>query len=314
MRVARLKMRGEGCYYHLMNRVAGTAKDRPFGEREKAKLVKLIKDLSRLYTLEVISYACLSNHVHIILFAPGQAPTTETVARRYEAFYNGKRKLHATDPLAEELAPRLHDISWFMRDLQQRFTVWFNRTRPVKRRGGLWADRFKSVILEGQTALWNAVKYIELNAVRAGMVEDPADYRYCSWGEWCGSGRHPFARYMLKHMRRSLGDRAANWTLDELQAELRGQIARTLAMDDELDGEEVQAAYEEGKTKPPLSLRADRRLRYWTDGLIIGSRDFVREVGSQIFGHERAKRKRFTKAESPEGDALYSYRKLQTDL
>jgi hypothetical protein len=41
-----------------------------------------------------------------------------------------------------------------MKDFQQQYTNWFNRTRPRGRRGRLWADRFKSVILESGRAVW----------------------------------------------------------------------------------------------------------------------------------------------------------------
>ena len=89
-----------------------------------------------------------------------------------------------------------------MKDLQQRFTQWYSNNRD--RRGTVWADRFKSVLLEGEagnSAVWNCIKYIELNAVRAGMVEDPVDYRYCSWDVW--SGRGLFIREASSRMRTS---------------------------------------------------------------------------------------------------------------
>ena len=49
---------------------------------------------------------------------------------------------------------RLRDVSWFQRLVQQRFTTWYNRTRPARRRGPLWADRFKNTLLETGEALW----------------------------------------------------------------------------------------------------------------------------------------------------------------
>jgi putative transposase len=81
----------------------------------------------------------------------------------------------------EQVRARLRDISYFMKDLQQRFTQWYSNNRD--RRGTVWADRFKRVLLEGEagnSAVWNCIKYIERNAVRAGIVNDPAAYRYCS--------------------------------------------------------------------------------------------------------------------------------------
>jgi hypothetical protein len=76
---------------------------------------------------------------------------------------------------------RMHDLSWFMKSLLERFTKWFNGRHS--RSGTLWEDRFKSVIVESGAA------YIDLNPVRAGMVDDPADYRWSGYGEAVGGGK-----------------------------------------------------------------------------------------------------------------------------
>jgi hypothetical protein len=55
MRVARRKMRGYGCYYHLYNRVTGMKSYMPFGNEEKEYAFNLINDLSRYFLLEIIS-------------------------------------------------------------------------------------------------------------------------------------------------------------------------------------------------------------------------------------------------------------------
>jgi len=81
---------------------------------------------------------------------------------------------------------RMHDLSEFMKGLLQRFTSWFNRMNG--RKGTLWEDRFKSVIVEDGTASRTMAAYIDLNPVRAGMVDDPADYRWSSYGEAAAGG------------------------------------------------------------------------------------------------------------------------------
>ncbi len=75
-----------------------------------------------------------------------------------------------------KIAEQLTDISFFMRQIYQKFTYYINRTH--NRRGILWAERFKSSIIEGENALWSCVKYIELNPLRAKMISEPADYRF----------------------------------------------------------------------------------------------------------------------------------------
>ena len=81
---------------------------------------------------------------------------------------------------------RMHDLGEFMKGLLQRFTQWFNRAHS--RTGRLWEDRFKSVIVEDGVAAKTVSAYIDLNPVRAGMVTDPADYRWSSYGEAIGGG------------------------------------------------------------------------------------------------------------------------------
>ncbi|MFT5188909.1 MAG: hypothetical protein ACI9DF_001628 [Verrucomicrobiales bacterium] len=69
-----------------------------------------------------------------------------------------------------------------MRELKQRFTQRYNK--KAKRKGPLWDERFKSVLLENdKTVLLTMAAYIDLNPVRAGLVNDPKDYRWSGYGE-----------------------------------------------------------------------------------------------------------------------------------
>ena len=70
--------------------------------------------------------------------------------------------------------------------LKGRFAQWYNRGHD--RYGVLWADRFKSVLLEAGEALATVAAYIELNPVRAGLCADPKDYRYCGYAEALAKG------------------------------------------------------------------------------------------------------------------------------
>jgi REP element-mobilizing transposase RayT len=67
---------------------------------------------------------------------------------------------------------RMHDLSEFMKSLLERFTKWFNRAHS--RSGTLWEDRFKSVIVKSGTAARTMAAYIDLNPVRAGVVNADA--------------------------------------------------------------------------------------------------------------------------------------------
>lgn len=60
------------------------------------------------------------------------------------------------------------------------FSRYYNKRH--KRKGFFWNDRFKSVIVEDGDTLINCLAYIDLNPVRAGIVEQLAEYRWCSLG------------------------------------------------------------------------------------------------------------------------------------
>jgi len=76
--------------------------------------------------------------------------------------------LTADDRRCVTVAQAVRDIGCFVGWVEQRFTPWFNRTRARRRRGTLWADRFKSVPIERAAGLWECLCYIEMNATRAG--------------------------------------------------------------------------------------------------------------------------------------------------
>ncbi|MCC5788193.1 MAG: hypothetical protein JJT75_01050, partial [Opitutales bacterium] len=64
----------------------------------------------------------------------------------------------------------------------QRVSIWYNS--EYRRYGPLWSEKFKSVLVEGRAnALKVVAAYIDLNPVRAGLVEDPAKYAYSGYGE-----------------------------------------------------------------------------------------------------------------------------------
>ncbi|MCX6878350.1 MAG: hypothetical protein NTW21_31735 [Verrucomicrobia bacterium] len=87
---------------------------------------------------------------------------------------------------------RMHDLGEFMKTLLARFTRWCNTHHA--RTGTRWESRFKSVLVEDGIASRTISAYIDLNSVRAGMVTDPADYRWSSYGEAMGGVPEAMAR------------------------------------------------------------------------------------------------------------------------
>lgn len=91
------------------------------------------------------AYALMTNHVHLLL-----------------------------TPKKAEAVPRL------IIALGRRYVPYINTT--YRRTGTLWDSRYKSSLIQADTYLLACQRYIELNPVRAAMVEDPAHYRWTSYG------------------------------------------------------------------------------------------------------------------------------------
>jgi len=256
MRTARIKIDHCDTWYHCYNRTAGTVRDRPFGDVEKEQFLRILRKVSLLYGVHVVAYQVMSNHYHLLLHAPAGHFSSAEMCRRYRAFHRGRKELEPDSPQCQSWQQRTRNISWFMRHLQQLFTAWFNRTRTVRRRGGLWADRFKHTILEAGAvmACW---RYIENNPVRAGLVKRAGAYRFGSYGAWKQTGRHPYADHVRQHILPLLG--ADN--IDAVQQILDGT----------LDGASPS-------NPPGVSKGVIGRIRYWTEGLVIGSELFIRTV------------------------------------
>lgn len=179
-------------WYHVMTRIVGGEKF--LGEDEKRVLGRQIRYLADFCGVKVLTHAMMDNHFHLLLeiHSPAKIDDAELLRRigvlygvdRYLAIktvLEGEDKSKAEE-IREQYLQRMGDVSVFMKELKQRFSRWFNQTH--QRFGTLWAERFKSVLVEGKRhALATVAAYIDLNGVRAGLVKDPGQYRYCGYGE-----------------------------------------------------------------------------------------------------------------------------------
>ncbi len=94
--------------------------------------------------LSVYAYVLMTNHVHILA-----SPETET------------------------------SISKTFQSVGRRYVQYFNYT--YKRTGTLWEGRYKATVIDSDQYLLTCMRYIELNPVRAGMVEQPSEYPWSSY-------------------------------------------------------------------------------------------------------------------------------------
>jgi REP element-mobilizing transposase RayT len=204
---------------------------------------------------------------------------------------------------------RMHDLSEFMKSLLERFTKWFNRMHS--RTGTLWEDRFKSVIVESGTAARTIAAYIDLNPVRAGMVKDPADYRWSSYGEAVGGGKKGNGKKAREGLVRAyycdqgVGFDSEKWLeVSRLYRRLMGLALGRKPGRAEVAGKgnglgqstmntaEMLESKDNGTVLKDLGMAKMLRcrVRYFTDGAVIGSKEFVNEAfanARERFGPKR---------------------------
>jgi len=137
----------------------------------------------------------MSNHFHILateLREDAIKATKDDLVSRYkkmygknaefpEGFYKHNGELIPDDDGGiERLRYRLGSISKYIQELKQTFSKWYNWKHG--RKGYLWSDRFKGIIMEKGEPELICSAYIDLNPVRAGIVKRPEDYRWSSIG------------------------------------------------------------------------------------------------------------------------------------
>jgi putative transposase len=110
-----------------------------------------LKEGMKKYGSDVHAYVLMTNHVHLLM------------------------------------TPKRPDsISRLMQSLNRRYAQYVNRI--YRRSGSVWEGRFKASLIQAEEYLLTCYRYIELNPVRADMVNDPGEYRWSSY-RWHGLGQ-----------------------------------------------------------------------------------------------------------------------------
>ena len=163
---------------------------------------------------------------------------------------------------------------------------WHNRRQG--RKGTLWEERFKSVLVESGQALVTMATYIDLNPVRAGLVEDPKEYRWCGYAAAVAGKKHARSGLRTAMTTWAHGDIGEGASMEKYRELLFGtgeqrnpgangqRVKRGIS---KKRVEEVMA--KKGKLTRWEMLRC--RVRYFCDGAVLGTKDFV----NGIFEHER---------------------------
>ncbi len=326
----------ESYCYHVMSRTCGG--EVFFDDVEKEALRRVIWRMAEFCGIKVLTYCLMGNHFHLLAEVPhrgtwlqrfegadGEAKLLEHLSILYSRAYVGLLRDELADlrargmaVLAEQrlvaLKKRFCDLSLFVKEVKERFSRWFNKRRG--RRGTLWMDRFKSVLVEGQgEALRTMAAYIDLNPVRAGLVKDPKDYRWCGYAEALGGSRRA-QRGLCKAQGKPVDGWKSAGAAESYRCLLHAEGREVKDAQNEtvvrrgVTAESARAVLaEKGKLSPAELVRL--RVRYFTDGVVLGSKEFVEgvfEAQRELFGPKRKKgARRMAESDAP----FYTLRQLR---
>ncbi len=176
-RIARFIRNDRQTVYHVISRTA--LPGLPIKDTDKDYLLGLIKRLSRLYFVDVLGFAVMGNHFHLVArMHPEDEISNSDIIKRWQDYYGDKVEM-PTDRMAE-VKKRLCSLAGYVKDIKQNFTRYYNKKH--RRQGFFWGGRFKSMIVHEGSTLVNLLAYVDLNPIRAGIVKKPEDYRWCSLG------------------------------------------------------------------------------------------------------------------------------------
>jgi REP element-mobilizing transposase RayT len=288
--------------YHVVSRVVDRRK--VFGEAEKRKFRELLLAYAEFSGISVVAWCVMGNHFHLLLLVPAKAdvgaqnPTESEVVRRVGLIHGPSASRELARQLSQcaseaskrqLLSPylrRMGDLGLMMKTLKQRFTQWFNRVH--ERRGTLWEDRYRSVIVEKSdtdASMGGVAKivaaYIDLNPVRAGITSDPAAYPWSGFGACAANdpaSRDSLARLWgldpdeaMENQRKLIYEEGSAERIPEDGPKSnRAPIA-------EPDSPTAVVRRKKPQRLPiPSALRV--RLRHFTAGAVIGGQEFLEKM------------------------------------
>ncbi len=115
-----------------------------YAEEDHLKYLEILRLSAEATDCHIHAYVLMTNHVHLLVSPAGK-----------------------------------ESLSVMMQSLGRQYVSYINRF--YRRSGTLWEGRFKSALVDSERYLLTCCRYIELNPVRAGMVNGPGEYRWSSY-------------------------------------------------------------------------------------------------------------------------------------
>jgi putative transposase len=211
-----------GHIYHLTHR----CHDRNFLLRcrlDRIEYCSRLRDAAHKHRISLFDFCITCNHIHLLC-----------------------------------MCDRIGDLSRFMQQLQGEFAEYFNSRKH--RSGAFWGERFHSTMIDSGDYLWNCLRYIDLNMVRAGVVRHPIEWPWCGYQELTGRRQ----RYRLLQIDRLL---------------------ELLGLQDRPSFAEIH------KQRIAEAIRSGNLMRQgiWTESIAVGCSDFVTAIASKTRKRKRLK-------------------------
>jgi len=208
-------------------------------DKDKKRWVNWLFESKKRFGLEILNYTVTSNHIHLLVFDNKEnviPKSIQLIAGRTAREYNLRKK----------------------------------------RKGAFWEDRYHATAIETGKHLVRCLLYIDLNMVRAGVIQHPSEWKYGGYNEI----QNPKLRYSLINRQR-LTDLLEIQDYDQLSIHHRKWIGKSL--------------------NSGLNVREKK----WTEGIAVGDRDFVLktqvDLGAKTIGRRVIKE-----------NGAYELREIQT--
>jgi putative transposase len=343
MREPRLNPRDMDTWHHCYNHATCTAEEYIFGDEERKKFEDILLDSLSLYAVDAVSFSVMSNHYHAIIRTRCEPVSEEEAIARYADYFPTRAPLVPGSKKCRRWQEKMNDLSDYMKHVQQTFSRWYNRTRKARRKGKLWGQRYKNTVLGDGMSVLRCFLYVEANPLRAGLVERADEFTQTSCSQWFAQGTHPLFESMERVFLPLMGDVMRVETMDELKEALRAELVacqremqEKAAADAGAIGAVIEAPFAPGSftvdaeaevlvleaavaardvADAPAAVRIMDlccRMRCWTDGLVIGPAEFVREMMRKARGIPVDSGHGLMRLETGDDqDDLYAWRRLR---
>jgi len=147
-----LRIEFPGAVYHVTSR--GDRREPIFNDDlDRARLLRILGEAMLRFDGQILAFCLMGNHYHLVL------------------------------------CTRRANLSRLMRHLNGLYTQYFNRRHTKV--GHVFQGRFKAILVDSDTYLLQVCRYVDLNPVRAGLINEPTAWRWSSYRMHLGIDKPP---------------------------------------------------------------------------------------------------------------------------